>query len=100
MLHLAPAAPQAYFDAGRRWGLQGMATWFGPVSYRVEAGLAEVTVQVEAPKRRPPRELVVHVRRPGVKAVTVNGKAHPFDAAAEAIRVSAPAGALEIRVEY
>ena len=103
-LHLAPAAPRAWFAAGQSFALKGMASFFGPVTYRVEGGDSEVRVRVEMPSRRPPQELVVHVRRPGrepMRVVTVNGQPHTdFDPAAEAIRVRVPSGALEIRAGY
>ena len=81
-----------------------MASFFGPVTYRVEADLSAVTVQVNGPGRRPPRELVVHLRRPegqAVQAVTVNGKPHKdFDPASEVVRITAPSGDLVITVDY
>jgi hypothetical protein len=80
-----------------------MATWFGPVTYRIEATESAVKAQIEAPSRRAPRELVLHVRRPGrqpMRAATVNGEAAAFDAAKEEVRIAAPAGTLEVRVEY
>jgi hypothetical protein len=102
-LHVAPGAPRAWLAPGQAFGIQRMASFFGPVTYRVEAGAAEVNVRlvlwpgtgVELAARRLPQELVVHLRRPDrqpIKAVTVNGQAHSdFDAAAETVRVR-PAG--------
>jgi len=103
-LHLAPGAPCAWFAPGQApWGLQKMASEFGPVSYRVSPGSNAVTVEVQAAFRRPPAELCVHLRRPdGVapRTVTVNGRPAVFDADAEAVRIPAPGSALQIRAEY
>ncbi|MCL6430865.1 MAG: hypothetical protein K6V36_08385 [Anaerolineae bacterium] len=102
-LHLAPAAPRAWFAPGQSWGLERMATWFGPITYRVEAEQSAVTVRVEAPTRRQPAGLVLHLRRPGrqpMRAATVNGKAVPFDAPKEQVRIPTPSGALDVRLEY
>ncbi len=103
-LHLAPAAPRAWFAPGAHFALEGMASHFGPVTYRVEGTEAGVRVQVDVPGRRPPKELIVHLRRPGrqeLKNVIVNGRQHAaFDAAAETVTVAAPAGRLTIEAAY
>ncbi len=103
-LHLAMGAPRAWFAPGQSFGVRGMASFFGPVTYRVESGPSQVTIQVEVPKRRPPRELVVHLRRPEgqvMKSVKVNGKVHEgFDPTGEVVRVTAPSGDLAIKVDY
>jgi hypothetical protein len=104
MLHLAPAAPRASFAAGQSFGLEKMASFFGPVTYRVESDESKVRVRVEVPSRRPPQELVVHVRRPGrepMTAIRVNGQPHKdLEPVAETIRVHAPSGVLEIQANY
>jgi hypothetical protein len=103
-LHLAPGAPRAYFAAGQSFGVRKMATFFGPLGYRVHGGAASVDIHVEVPARQPPRALVIHVRRPDgqpMRAVTVNGQPHSdFDPATERVRIVAPAGALVVHVEY
>jgi len=101
-LHLARGAPRDWLAAGQSFGVRGMASFFGPLTYRVRSSPAEVTVEVQVPTRPPPRELVVHLRRPGrpaLRAVTVNGRPHAdFDPLNETVRVAAPSGALVIRV--
>ncbi len=103
-LHLAPGAPRAWFAAGQTFGLRKMATFFGPLSYQVEAGATTVDVRVEVPMRQPPRALVVHLRRPTcqpMESVRVNGQPHAdFDPQAETVRIAAPAGRLALHVEY
>jgi hypothetical protein len=103
-LHLAPGAPRAWFAPGESFGVRGMASFFGPLTYQMESGPGQVTVQVEVPGRRPPRELLVHLRLPEgrvMKSVTINGNAHQdFDPAGEVVRVMAPSGDLTITVDY
>ncbi len=101
VLHLAEGAPQAWFAAGQHFGVSRMASFFGPVSYRVQAGASEVTVTVDTPARRSLRALVVHLRRPGLQAVTVNGRPHnDFDPTTGAVRIAAPAGSVEIKGQF
>jgi hypothetical protein len=103
-LHVAKGAPRAWFAPGRSFGVRRMASFFGPLTYQVQSGRSDVTVEVEVPDRRPPEQLVVHLRRPGgqrMKAVTVNGEAHvDFDPDAEVVRIPMPSGTLVIRVDY
>jgi hypothetical protein len=103
-LHLAAGAPRAWYAPGQVFGVRNMASYCGPVTYRVEAGADSVSVQVQVPHRRPPRELIVHLRRPArqeIRSVTINGHAHAdFDPAGETVRVTAAAGALDLRVNY
>jgi len=46
-LHLAMGAPRAWFAPGETFGVHAMATFFEPVTYRVQTGPAEVAVDVE-----------------------------------------------------
>jgi len=100
-LHLARGVPRAWLAAGQSFGVRGMASSFGPLTYRVQSSPTEVTVEVKVPTRRPPRELAVHLRRPGrpaLRAVMVNGQPHgDFDPLGETVRVTAPSGVLVIR---
>ncbi len=103
-LHLAAGVPRAWLAPGRTFGVRDLASFFGPLTYRVQSGSAETTVEVEAPDRQPPQALIVHLRRPEnvmIQTVTVNGKTHTdFNAEAEIVRIMAPVGKLVIRVGY
>lgn len=104
ILHLAEGAPAAWFARGQAaWGVQQMATGFGPVSYRVHPGEDTLTAEVEAAWRQPPAALHVHLRVPeGVTLhnVTVNGQPADYDAASAAIRIAHPAAErLALRAE-
>jgi hypothetical protein len=101
-LHLAMGAPRAWFEVGQSFGVREMASFFGPVSYRVEAEASDISVRVELDEGRAPHALVVHLRHPGeaeIQRVTVNGETHA-DYGAEKVRVSSPGAAVEIKVWY
>jgi hypothetical protein len=101
-LHLAMGAPRAWFGPGQSFGVRKMASFFGPVTYRVASEASLVTVRVELDERRAPRELVVHLRRPDGRAIqwiTVNGGDHAAYEA-ETVNVSSPPASLEIKVRY
>jgi len=103
-LYLGLGAPRAWFAPGQTFGVQRMASFFGPVTYRVEAAEADVAVTIDLGGDRPPGELIVHLRRPGrpaMQRVTVNGVAHTdFDPDEEIVRIAAPSGVLTVRAEY
>jgi len=103
-LILAPGARRAWLAAGQAFGVARMATAFGPLTYRYEAVADEVTVRVAVPERRPPAELMVHLRRLDrrpLRAVTANGRAHgEFDAGQETVCIARPAGDVVIRAYY
>jgi hypothetical protein len=102
VLHLAMGAPRAWFEPGEAFGVREMASFFGPVTYRVESSASQVAIRVELDEHRAPSELVVHLRLPEgrvVQEVTVNGRAHA-DFGAETVRVASPGGALEIEALY
>jgi hypothetical protein len=81
-----------------------MASFFGPVSYRVQASAAEVLVEVTLSADRPPRELLVYVRRLDrctIQTVTMEGAGRAqVDAGCECVRVEAPAGMMRVRLAY
>jgi hypothetical protein len=102
-LHLAQGAPRSWFEPGQSFGVRGLASFFGPVTYQVQSSPTEITARIELPDQRPLRELVLHLRRPGravIRNVTVNGKPHrDFDPLDETVRVTAPSGVLTIQTE-
>ena len=62
--------------AGRPFGLRQMATYFGPLTYRVESSPSSIDIQLDPPARQAPRELLLHVRLPEgqhMRSVTLNG---------------------------
>jgi hypothetical protein len=103
-LHLAMGAPRAWFAPGQSFGVRGMASFFGPVTYRVQSGPSEITVRCALDEGRAPREVVAHLRRPGCQAirrVTVDGAAHAdLGAGGKVVRVTGLSGEVTIRAEY
>jgi len=107
-LHLAEGAPRAWFAAGQpAWGVQRMASEFGPVTYRVQPAAGALTVEMEAGWRQPavwrqrPAELHVHLRAPeGVTLHNVTVDGQPAAYAHETVRITNPAGHITVRAEY
>lgn len=103
-LHLAQGVPRAWLAPGQHFGVQGMASFFGPVSYQVEAGDTEITGQVRLTAGRLPQALHLHLRHPEqrpIQAVTVNGRPHAdFDPAAEVVRVRPVEENLLVQISY
>ncbi|MCJ7736635.1 MAG: hypothetical protein MUQ10_04885, partial [Anaerolineae bacterium] len=103
-LHLAEGAPRAWFEPGERFGVERMASYFGPVSYRVESDETGLVCAVSMDQERLPEGLILHLRRPGdarMESVTVNGIGHKdFDASSEIVRIQSPAERIEVAVQY
>jgi hypothetical protein len=103
-LHLAMGAPRAWFAPGQTFGVRDMATFFGPVTYYVESGPAEIRMEITLSDARPPHVLLLHLRRAKqqtLRAVTVNGQRHTdFDPADQVIRISNPERRLSIVAQY
>jgi hypothetical protein len=81
-----------------------MATHFGPVTYHVQSELSRTTAEIEPPDRQPPRQLLLHLRRPrreAIRRVLVNGRPHAdFDPVREVVCVSPSAARIQLEVEY
>jgi hypothetical protein len=90
-LRLAWGAPRSWLRDGAELRVERMATRFGPTSYRLRSHAAEgrIVAEIEPPRRRPPREVELHLRHPTgapVRAVRVEGAgAHEVDAARERV---------------
>jgi hypothetical protein len=79
-----------------------MASFFGPVTYRVVSDASQVVARVELDEGRAPQALVLHLRLPegrAIQGVTVNGRAHA-EFEAERVRVASPPAALEIKARH
>jgi hypothetical protein len=104
VLHLAPGGPRAWFAPGETFGIDRMASFFGPVSYRVASTVASTTWEIALDGERRPDQLVLHVRRPGGRAiagVSVNDIPHgDFDSGGETVTIADPAVKLTVCVAY
>jgi hypothetical protein len=102
-LHLAIGAPRAWFSVGQSFGLKRMASFFGPVSYKVVSDEEQVTWKIELDEGRKPPQLILHLRLPGgakMKAVMVNGQPHTdFDPVAETVRIEDRGAVLTVRID-
>ncbi len=106
-LIIAPGMPREWLADGQEVNLQGMATYYGPMSYRMCAEPGRITAMVEPPRRNPPSFLEVRFRHPErlpMKGVSVNGQPHrTFDPTTEIVRFDNAADLpdlLEIIAEY
>lgn len=103
-LHLAKGSPRAWFAPGQSFGVSRMASFFGPVTFRIESEPSRAVARVELGIHRPPQELVLHLRRPDrrpMQGVMVNGTVHTgFDPTSETVRVPAPRGTLKVQADY
>lgn len=88
-LYLGQSIPRNWLSNGNNIGIEAAATYFGPVSFRVESNVIQnrITAFVDPPGRNSPDTIYVRLRHPELKplkSVTVNGKPYAdFDAARE-----------------
>ena len=74
---IGQAIPREWLATGQRCGIEHTATWFGPASVLYTGGQNEITAQLSAPTRNPPKEIRLRFREPNERpltSVTVNGK--------------------------
>ena len=100
-LHLLRGVPRAWLADGQRIEIQDMATYFGPVSLRVESRLQEGAIEASyacAADRRPGR-LALRLPHPkGVRARAAEGGT--YDAQTETVDVVQPAAAGKVIVRF
>lgn len=103
-LWLAVGIPRRWLAPGEKIELRNAPTYFGPVSYRIEAGESSLHARVELPRRNPYRTAWLGLRLPGckkIRSVNINGKPwQDFDAAQERIRLPLDTGPIEITVTF
>ncbi len=103
-LWLAAGVPRRWLEPGEKIELREAPTYFGPVSYRIEATESGVRARVTLPTRNPIRIAYLAVRAPGgkkLRAVDIDGKPwQDFDAAAERIQLPVKAGPMEVSVRF
>ena len=103
-LWMMKGAPRSWLKPGETVELRDAATYFGPVSFRVDVSENAIHATITPPKRSPPKEVVLrlrrHDRRP-MKKVTVDGKPHGvFDPAGETITLPPLGRGMTIEVGY
>jgi hypothetical protein len=88
-LKLLPLAPRAWLEHGNRIELENVATYFGPVSLRVESRLEQGAIEAEVECRSDRQPKVIELRLPhplGRKARAATGGV--YDAAGELVRIT------------
>ncbi len=103
-LHLGRGVPRAWFAPGQSFGVNNMATHFGPMTYHCTASGDTVSLRVTAPSRDPLDEMIIHLRHPQrrpMQAVTVDGAVHTdFDPSGETVRLRNPTGTITVHASY
>ena len=103
-LWLAAGVPRRWLAPGEKIELHDAPTYFGPVSYRLEARESSVEARVELPTRNKVGRACLVVRAPAgkrIRAVEVDGNPwKDFDAAAELIRLPLATHPLQISVHF
>lgn len=83
-LRIGPAIPRSWMRQGQTLSAEGMATYYGPVSFSIASRAAdgEIVATVTPPRRNPPRRLELRIRHPEkkpIRSVTVNGATAKVD---------------------
>jgi len=100
-LRLLAGAPRAYLADGQTIAVEHAASYFGPLSFRVESHAArnEITATVNCPGERRPEVVLLRVPHPaGLRAKSVTGGT--YDAATETVRLEHFSGTAEITLRY
>jgi len=103
-LWLAPGAPRAWYVPGSRFGVDGVVTKYGPVTYHVACASTSTQVSVRCPERHRPQDMRMRLRLPGgalVRNVLVNGHRHDdYSPAEEYIRIPTREAHVHVTVEH
>ncbi|MGI8959141.1 MAG: hypothetical protein ACR2IV_05140 [Bryobacteraceae bacterium] len=104
-LWLAAGAPRRWVTAKDGIRVDGVQTFFGPVSYTLRAGAGPGVIEGEVtlPRRQAPQKAWLIVRTPTsrIESVTINGKAWSrVDSRLEAVELPATSEPLKIQVHY
>ena len=100
-LRLLPGVPRAWLEDGKRLELRNVASYFGPLSFRVESDLQHrrIVAEVKCDKNRRPKAVEFRLPHPeGRKAVRATGGS--YDPEAEIVRIDDFAGRAEVVLEF
>jgi hypothetical protein len=101
-LLVGQAIPREWEKQGQTCGLERAATYFGPMSVTYKGGEDQITAELNAPTRNPPKQIRLRFREPGgrsITALTVNGKSRP-DFSGEWVRLPGNIGKATITATY
>jgi len=105
-LFVGQAIPRAWFEEGKRMRVQRALTHFGEASLEIVSQVAtgHVVVNLDPPRRNPPRRIWLRVRHPQrkpIRAVWMNGQPQSrFDVEREVIDLGGWTEPVQVRVEY
>jgi len=100
-LELLGGVPRNYLESGKRIELKNVASYFGPVSLRVESRLDEgrIDATVECPADRRPKTVELRLPHPlGRKRMWVKGGS--YDPEKEMVRTALVGGRIEVSVGF
>jgi hypothetical protein len=103
-LWLAAGAPRRWLAPGQRIEVRNVASYFGPVSYRMEGRRNGASIRVQLPTRNPYKTAWLVVRTPQAKplqSVEIAGQPwHDFDARQGRIRLPLRKEAMDVEVLF
>ena len=103
-LWLAAGTPRRWLSPGQVIGVQQGASYFGPVSYRLEAQENGVDAHVTLPQRNAPKAAWLVLRAPEgkhLRSVEIDGKPSTnFDANLDRIALPIQAGEMHIKASF
>lgn len=67
MLAHSRGTPEGWYSEGQAFGVDAMATWFGPVSFRITSTQSEAEASVTFGSPSLPQDLVLSFRRPNTQ---------------------------------
>jgi hypothetical protein len=104
VLWLAAGTPRRWLALGNKIEVRGGPSYFGPVSYRLEANEGGIEARVTLPSRNPPKIAWLVLRAPlgkHLSSVEVGGREWTdFDPSQERIRLPMQAGEIHIRARF
>jgi len=103
-LWLAAGIPRRWLAPGENVELHDAPTYFGPLSYRLEAAENGVEAEITLPARNPFQTAWLVIRAPGgrpLRTVEIDGKPwQDFDAARGRIRLPHAPGSLRVKITF
>ncbi|MHB9033210.1 MAG: hypothetical protein ACYC6L_09195 [Anaerolineae bacterium] len=101
-LHILPGVPRAWLEDGKEIAVEGAASYYGKLSFKVHSELAssriKVWVRLEGAADRRPRKVAVRIPHPqGMKAAAVSTGVYDADSETVTIEDFAGEAAFEVR---
>ena len=100
-LSLLKAIPRRWLEDGKSVALDRVASYFGPLSFKVESEVkhGRITARVECRSDRAPRRVTIRLPHPdGRRPVAVEGG--DYDAPTETVRIAPFSGAAEVSLSF